>query len=119
MKAETWVTRITRACEMAGTYRTYFDEPIKTLAAILEKRDEAEKQFKSTGAKPVVAHTNKSGSTNIVKNPVMTVWMDLNQLALAYWRDLGLTPAGLKKLDENALKKQKGNALAEALRELA
>ena len=118
MKQETWVTRITKACEAAGTYRPYFDEPIKSLASILEKRDEAEKQFISTGKQPVVAHTNKNGSTNIVKNPVMAVWCDLNQLALSYWRDLGLTPAGLKKLDENALKKKKGNALAEALREL-
>ncbi len=119
MKAETWQTRITKACEMAGTYRSYFDEPIKTLAGILEKRDEAEKQFKITGGQPVVAHTNKNGSTNIVKNPVMAVWCDLNALALSYWRDLGLTPAGLKKLDDNALKQKKGNALAEALRELA
>jgi hypothetical protein len=44
------------------------------------------------------------------------VWQDLNTQALAYWRDLGLTPAGLKKLNEAALKPAvKKTALEEAL----
>jgi hypothetical protein len=43
---------------------------------------------------------------------------DLNRDALAYWRDLGLTPAGLKKTDEAAMKQRKKSALGEALKGL-
>jgi hypothetical protein len=41
---------------------------------------------------------------------------DLNRDALAYWRDLGLTPAGLKRVNEQALKAAKRSALSEALK---
>ena len=66
----------------------------------------------------MVEHTNKNGSTNMVKNPLLALLDTQNATALAYWRDLGLTPAGLKKLNENALKKPKTNALTEALNKI-
>ena len=43
--------------------------------------------------------------------------MDLNAQALAYWRDLGLTPAGLKKLNADALNAKATAAGFEALLE--
>ena len=43
---------------------------------------------------------------------------DLNRTALTYWRDLGLTPKGLKAIDEKAMKPQKKDALAEVLKSL-
>ena len=91
---------------------------IDTLAGILERRDQALEAFEKTGGNVLVKHTNKAGATNIEQNPALRLINDLNRDALAYWRDLGLTPAGLKKIDEGALKKRKGSALAEALREL-
>lgn len=118
MKKTTWKRRIREACEAAGTYRPFFDPVIDTLAGIMEMRDNAEKKFEQSGGNTIVKHTNKSGGTNIVKNPALVVIMDCNTQALAYWRDLGLTPAGLKRIDENAVKKKKENALAEALRSI-
>lgn len=118
MKKETWVKKIKEACEKAGTYREYFDYTIDTLASILEKRDEIAKEYQRNGSHPLIPYTNKNGSTNLVKNPAIVLWDDLNKSALAYWRDLGLTPAGLKKIDEAALKKQKRGGLMEALAEL-
>lgn len=109
-----WKTRIKKACIEAGTYKPYFDEMIISLAAVLEKRDEAEIGYVDSGNAPVVEHTNQGGATNLVKNPYLIVWMDLNAQALSYWRDLGLTPAGLKKLGENTLT-VKTSALEEAL----
>lgn len=103
MKRDEWKSRIEDACKAAGTYKEHFADVIETLAGILEKRDQAEAQFYSTGGNAVVAHTNKGGNTNIVKNPALVVYMDLNSQALAYWRDLGLTPSGLKKLNGDAL----------------
>lgn len=118
MTKRTWTARIKQACISAGTYRTYFDNVITTLAGILEQRDEVEKQYLKSGAHPIVKHTNKGGATNFVQNPMLALMNNLNASALTYWRDLGLTPAGLKKIDEKSMKKQKPNALAEALREL-
>ena len=52
----------------------------------------------SEGAEPVREYTNKAGATNLTKNPLLILWDDLNKSALAYWRDLGLTPSSYKKL---------------------
>jgi hypothetical protein len=54
----------------------------------------------------------------MTKNPLLVLWDDLNKSALAYWRDLGLTPSGLKKISADAMKPKKTSALAEALRDL-
>lgn len=114
-----WKLRIKSACKAAGTYQNYYDSVIDTLAGILETRDNAEERFQESGGEPVVEHTNKGGATNIVKNPALVVIMDCNAQALAYWRDLGLTPAGLKRLGEKGLvNKENSGGLAGALAEL-
>lgn len=103
MKATDWKKRIKKACTDAGTYKPFFDSVIETLASILERRDMAEEQFVQTGGRVVVSHTTKTGATNIVQNPALRVVNDLNRDALTYWRDLGLTPAGYKKLTSNVV----------------
>lgn len=109
MKRETWKKRIKQAAIDAGTYRPCFDEIINTLAGILEKRDDAEAEYKRLGSKPIVKYTNKGGNQNIAKNPALALWNDMNTTALSYWRELGLTPAGLKKLKDDALKENKSD----------
>ena len=118
MNKKTWKRRVTEACKSAGTYKPYFEPVIETLADILEKRDEAQEVFETSGGSVVVRHTNKAGATNVEQNPVLRLINDLNRDALAYWRDLGLTPAGLRKLNEKAFEKKKVSALAEALKEI-
>ena len=102
-----------------GTYRDAFLPVIDTLADILERRDAVQDAFERSGEGMVVEHTNKGGATNYEQNPSIRLINDLNRDALAFWRDLGLTPAGLKKIDENAMKPKKRSALADALRELS
>ena len=85
----------------------------------MENRDKAQKQFKDSGSNPVIAHTNKSGATNLVKNPALVAINDCNQQALAYWRDLGLTPAGLRKIRGEAADSGKETALTKALKEMS
>jgi hypothetical protein len=114
-----WVARITGSCQAAGTWREWFTDVIDTLAAILERRDALEELFAEEGGEVMIEHTNKAGATNYEQNPILRMINDLNRDALAYWRDLGLTPAGLKKLNEEALKAEKaGSALEEALKGL-
>ena len=111
-----WQETIKNACLAAGTYRPYFDSVICSLSDILAKRDQVNKQYKKEGSEPVVEHTNTSGSTNYIKNPLLVLYNELNAAALSYWRDLGLTPAGLKKIDEKALKVQKKTSFADLLK---
>lgn len=85
----------------------------------MENRDNAQAAFEESGGQAVVEHTNQGGNTNAAKNPAMTIVMDLNTQALAYWRDLGLTPAGLKKINDSMARIEvKESALEKALKEL-
>ena len=110
-----WKKRIKQDCIDAGTYAEWCDSVIDALASILEKRDAAEEQYKITNSRPVISYTNKAGATNLVKNPTLIMWNDLNAAALSYWRDLGLTPSAFKKMGSE-IKKEKGGGLAEVLR---
>ena len=119
MDQKQWKTKIKSAAKKAGTYQPFFDAVIDTLAGILEKRDTAQEVFDRSGGNVVIDHTNKGGATNLELNPALRLINDLNRDALAYWRDLGLTPAGLKRINEAAMQKEeKGSALEEALKSI-
>lgn len=102
MKKAGWAKRIKAACISAGTYQPFFDDVIDSLAKIMEKRDAIDEEYKRLGEKPIYIHTNKSGEKNPAKNPLLAQWSDCNKDALQYWRDLGLTPAGYKRINEKA-----------------
>lgn len=117
MDKKEWKKKITTASKNAGTYQKYFEHVIDTLAGILARRDEIEELYEKTGGNALIKHTNKSGATNIEQNPALRLINDLNRDALAYWKELGLTSASLKRINEAAMvKKEKESALAEALR---
>lgn len=116
-KAE-WEKRIKKDTEDAGTYRPFFEAAIETLADILAKRDELQEQYERSGEDAIVEHTNQKGATNLAQNPALRLINDYNRDALAYWRDLGLTPSGLRKINEKALVKQKRSSLTEALKDI-
>ena len=106
MTKEEWIPRIKAACEEAGTYRPFFDDLIGTLAGVLERRDECERQYQESGEGMTIERTNKAGFTTLVKNPAMVFYDDFCRTALSYWKELGMTPAGLKRLKEETFKKK-------------
>lgn len=118
MNREEWRARITASCTAAGTYRPWFDDVIDTLADILERRDIARALFEESGGNVLVNHTNKAGATNIEQNPVLRLINDLNRDALAYWRDLGLTPAGYKRLNLEAAQTKSNDGFEKILSQL-
>ena len=118
MDQATWEDRIRSSAIAAGTYRPYFDDVIATLADILARRDVSRDLFVQSGGNVLVNHTNKGGATNIEQNPVLRLINDLNRDALAYWRELGLTPAGLKRIDDQSMKQRKKATLSDALKNL-
>ena len=118
MKKEEWIPRIRDACVQAGTYRPYFEDLIATLAGVLERRDECERQYAESGEGMTIERTNKAGFTTMVKNPTMVFYDDFCRTALNYWKELGLTPAGLKKLKDETFsekKEDKGGGLKKLL----
>lgn len=119
MDRDEWRRLIKRQTKAVGTYQKTFDSVIDTLAGILAERDAVYKQYEDEGSEALVEKISDRGARNHVINPFMTLWKDLNASALAYWRDLGLTPAGLKRINEAAMqKKEKGSALEEALKSI-
>lgn len=117
MKQVGWKSRIKKACTAAGTYREEFGGAISTLADIMSKRDAAQEAFDADGGEILVEYTNKGGGKNQAVHPAFKLVTDLNRDALAYWTALGLTPAGLKKINEDALKPRKRSALGDALKD--
>lgn len=113
-----WKTAIRKATKEVGTYRPAFDAMIDTLADILAKRDQAQAEFLESGGSMLVVRTNKAGADNYEQNPVIRLINDFNRDALSFWRDLGLTPAGLKKISDEAGKENKGSALDQVLAKL-
>lgn len=117
MKKSGWKSRIRKACQSAGTYREAFDHPIDTLADILAKRDAAQSEFDADGGEILISYENKGGGVNKVPHPALKLVNEMNRDALAYWRDLGLTPAGLRKINEDALRKR-ASPLSAALKDI-
>ena len=99
MKAAQWKRKIVQQCKTLGTYQDSFSGAVATLADLLERRDDAYAQFKAEGGEITVERVSDRGAVNRVVNPLLKLWQDLNRDALAYWRDLGLTPAGFKRLN--------------------
>lgn len=113
----TWRKKIKDACVAAGTYQPYFDDVIESLAHILEQRDELDRLYQYDDEFAVVEN-NRNGR---IINPLITGWADLNKQALQFWKELGLTPQSLKKMNDDMLKKKKdaksGNSLLKLLEE--
>lgn len=111
-----WKNIINKQLESLGLMEDAYESTVDSLAAILEQREKTFAEFQESGGKSVIEYTNKGGSTNMTKNPLLVLWDDLNKTALAYWRELGLTPSSYKKLAGTGPKKEeKKKGLAAAL----
>jgi len=101
-----------------GTYKSSFENTIDAYARAMRDYDEACAAFENLGSKFMVKHTNKAGAENIVKNPYYLIIEELRRVMLAYATQLGLTPSGLKKINDEMKSKGGKSKLAEALANL-
>lgn len=115
MKPATYKKRIIKDMQAVGTYKEEFKDTISALARIYSDLDDAREAFEKTGGNIVVKHTNKNGSVNLVKNPLYKAIEDIENLILAYNRELGLTPRGLKQLKTKGLESKNRSSLIDAL----
>ena len=120
MTANEYKKIIIEDMKSVGTYKPQFDKVISNLAVVYADMDNAREQFDKSGGSMVVKHTNKNGSTNLVKNPFYLVIEGLQGNILQYSRELGLTPMGLKKINEKEMSgKKKVSKLDSVLESLA
>ena len=118
MTSKSWITEIKKQMKLKNVSVEGFGNVIKTLAEILEQRDKIYQQYQDEGALVMVEYTSDRGNVNQVINPLLKEWQNMNRDALVYWRELGLTPAGLKKLNEDTMEKPKMSALDQVLSKL-
>lgn len=93
--------------KQAGTYRPEFKIAIDLLAQTVDDCKTAEKGFKKSGGKMVIDFTNKNGTTNKAKNPEYVLVLELRETVTKLCRELGITPAGLRRINDKAMKRQK------------
>lgn len=98
MTAKQWKKTIEEQIKISSEYLPAFNTTILILSEMLEERDRVYKAYIDAGARPVVEFTSDRGATNLKPNPLLRQWQEINSSALLYLRDLGLTAAGLKKL---------------------
>jgi len=98
MTQEEWKKTIKEQIKFDKNYIPSFDTTLQILSEMLAERDNVYNMYLESGARPVVEFTSDRGATNLKQNPLLKQWTELNQSALLYLRDLGLTPAGLRKL---------------------
>ena len=101
---------IVRRMKAIGTYRREFLPTVDRLAMLYCQRDKLELQYSESGGNPVIMHTNKAGATNPTKNPFLTARDEVYSQLLSHERELGLTPAALKKMNEAALSPPKASS---------
>lgn len=119
MTKNKWLKIINEQCSALEIDVRGYERVVETLASILAQRDKTFREWQKDGGLSVIEYTNKGGSTNKTKHPLLVLWDDLNKSALAYWRELGLTPSSYKKMTGDSSKKTKGaTGLAAVLAEL-
>ena len=103
-----------------GVYEKSYDETVFKLADLLVDYADAREQFEAGGRQFFIEYTNTAGATNYNKNPLYQSIERMRMDILAMCRELGITPAGLKKIKgDKAESGQGGNLLAEVLTELS
>lgn len=111
MKKAEWEKKIKSQIEIDEEFFPLFETSISILAEILEERDRVYKEYLDTGAHPVIEFTSDRKAVNLKPNPLLKQWNELNTTALTYLRDLGITPAGMKKIQGQLPKTSKPSRL--------
>ena len=112
MTEEGYRKDIRRKCDSLGVWRDEFDRTMRRLAKIYVRIDEVEQAYWRSGGKAVI-QMEKGGAEKPCRNPFLVEIDMLYDQALTYERELGLTAAALKKINETALKTKNGSPMDE------
>lgn len=101
-----------------GTYKQEFSPAITRYAEMRLQFEILMHEWYASGCKITEKYTNKSGATNNRKTALYQAIETLRREITDLENILGLTPAGLKKINDKGLKSKKTSPLAEALKNL-
>ena len=111
--------RIRKSCETLGTYKPEFDPVITRLGELIQRKADAETLFRKSGGQIIIEQTNKGGAKYLTRSPFLSEIDAANTQILALEKELGLTPAALKKIrDEQLAKSDADDPLAAAISNL-
>lgn len=114
--------KIRKAAKGCGTYKPEFEGLIARLAEIYVRMQLAKADYQKSGSHILIKQTNKSGAVVPVKNPLLVEIDSLSDMALEMEKELGLTPASLRKVNEAAMpqyrKQEEDDPLSAALGKL-
>jgi len=100
-----------------GTYRVQFDPAVRCYAEMRQQLDALNEEFYSGGCRITEKYTNKAGATNEVKTALYSAIEQLRRDIANTEDRLGLTPAGMKKINEAEMKaRRKTSKLTDALK---
>ena len=117
MTKKEWKKVIEDQIKFDHEYIPSFQTTINVLCELLEERDRVYDMYVETGSKPVVIFTSDRGAENYKPNPLLKQWHELTVTVLSYLRDLGLTAAGLRKLQGTLPKYNGGEDKLEQFRQ--
>jgi len=90
--------QVKESMEALGVYKPEFELTISIYAGLIEQYQQLEKEFRKSKFTVI----EKTGySDNAKKSPMVNTLESLRKDILAYSNALGLTPAGLKKINDN------------------
>lgn len=118
MTEKQYFNDIIKKMKALGLHKPEYEHTVKGLARALADQEKTLELFDKSGGQIMIKHTNKAGATNAVKNPFYLALETLRKDVLDYSRELGLTPAALKRINESAVKQAKTSSLAVALKDL-
>lgn len=96
--------RIRSDLQASGTYRPEFERVIYRLADLYVRMQQARTLYEENGGgEPIITSVNKAGAEYYAKNPYLQELDFLQKSALDLEKELGLTPAALKKINEAAM----------------
>lgn len=98
MTARAHLISICKKCKSLGVWRDEFTAAARRLARIYAHIDQIEFLTESESFEYLTSHTNKNGSTNLIRNPLLAQLDTLYDQALTLERELGLTSAALKRI---------------------
>lgn len=94
--------KIREAMKAAGVYNEIFEDSIKALAKAERQLSRSEKEWRKSGGQMVAQLTNKTGAAYTAKDPHWAVVESQRKDVQAMREKLGLTPSGLKKVQQKA-----------------
>ena len=97
--------KIREACRSVGTYREDFEEIIGRLAELYVRANLAKDQWREEGSPFYVTQVNKGGNEYYVKHPLLQEIDNTEKAILMLEKELGLTPAAIKRINEAAIGK--------------